>query len=321
MTGVQTCALPIWPQDVHLQAMALANLPGDPGEGLGSQVVGRHVLPLADPVGGLTQLLGCDGVPVAAFAKTGEEQLFQLAYRLGGLTAAELPGAHHRALDDRRQVFGAQGRGAQHGQPPVTVGPRPPNHLVVCVAEALAVQVLGPPDPIEKHPACAQDTCAGQSQNLVDPTPELGRDGIAEQAAQLPVDLRGRSHQGLAQGDGDRQGINRNPLRHGIGQRHSHEQGRLRRGEALCADSGQASGFGTTLRNMQGEKTFGFDTLAVHAGQRPDPVTGARAVPIYQTGAYVFEDTEHAANLFALDRKSTRLNSSHRALSRMPSSA
>src|SRR5258708_8524712 len=53
---------------------------------------------------------------------------------------------------------------------------------------------------------------------------------------------------------------------------------------------------------MHGEKQFGFDTLAVHAGQRPDPVTGARAVPIYQTGAYVFEDADHAANLFALQR-------------------
>jgi len=53
---------------------------------------------------------------------------------------------------------------------------------------------------------------------------------------------------------------------------------------------------------MSDEKEFGFDTLAVHAGQRPDPVTGARAVPIYQTSAYVFEDTEHAANLFALQR-------------------
>ena len=53
---------------------------------------------------------------------------------------------------------------------------------------------------------------------------------------------------------------------------------------------------------MHGEKHFGFDTLAVHAGQRPDPVTGARAVPIYQTGAFVFEDTDHAANLFALQR-------------------
>jgi O-acetylhomoserine (thiol)-lyase len=53
---------------------------------------------------------------------------------------------------------------------------------------------------------------------------------------------------------------------------------------------------------MKGEKEFGFDTLAVHAGQRPDPVTGARAVPIYQTSAYVFEDSDHAANLFALQR-------------------
>jgi O-acetylhomoserine/O-acetylserine sulfhydrylase-like pyridoxal-dependent enzyme len=50
------------------------------------------------------------------------------------------------------------------------------------------------------------------------------------------------------------------------------------------------------------EKQFGFDTMAVHAGQRPDPVTGSRAVPIYQTSAYIFEDTDQAANLFALQR-------------------
>lgn len=42
------------------------------------------------------------------------------------------------------------------------------------------------------------------------------------------------------------------------------------------------------------------ETLALHAGQVPDPVTGARAVPIYQTTSYVFRNTEHAANLFAL---------------------
>jgi O-acetylhomoserine (thiol)-lyase len=47
---------------------------------------------------------------------------------------------------------------------------------------------------------------------------------------------------------------------------------------------------------------FGFNTRALHAGQRPDPATGARAVPIYQTTSYVFEDTEHAANLFNLQR-------------------
>ena len=44
------------------------------------------------------------------------------------------------------------------------------------------------------------------------------------------------------------------------------------------------------------------DTLSLHAGQKPDPVTGARAVPIYQTTSYVFPDTEHAASLFNLER-------------------
>jgi len=43
------------------------------------------------------------------------------------------------------------------------------------------------------------------------------------------------------------------------------------------------------------------DTLALHAGQHPDPVTGARAVPIYQTTSYVFRDVEHAASLFNLE--------------------
>ncbi len=43
-----------------------------------------------------------------------------------------------------------------------------------------------------------------------------------------------------------------------------------------------------------------IDTVAVHAGQTPDPTTGSRAVPIYQTTSYLFKDTDHAANLFAL---------------------
>ena len=46
--------------------------------------------------------------------------------------------------------------------------------------------------------------------------------------------------------------------------------------------------------------TFGFTTRQLHAGQQPDPATGSRAVPIYQTTSYQFRDTEHAANLFAL---------------------
>jgi O-acetylhomoserine (thiol)-lyase len=56
---------------------------------------------------------------------------------------------------------------------------------------------------------------------------------------------------------------------------------------------------------MQGERqimgTYRQDTLAIHAGQEtPEATTGSRAVPIYQTTSYLFKDTEHAANFFAL---------------------
>ncbi|WP_412509418.1 O-acetylhomoserine aminocarboxypropyltransferase/cysteine synthase family protein [Roseovarius sp. SYSU LYC5161] len=51
---------------------------------------------------------------------------------------------------------------------------------------------------------------------------------------------------------------------------------------------------------MSDDPTYGFDTLQVHAGARPDPATGARQVPIYQTTAYVFRDADHAAALFNL---------------------
>ena len=51
---------------------------------------------------------------------------------------------------------------------------------------------------------------------------------------------------------------------------------------------------------MSVREEFGFDTRAIHAGQRPDPETGARAMPIYATTSYVFEDVQHAADLFSL---------------------
>jgi O-acetylhomoserine (thiol)-lyase len=53
---------------------------------------------------------------------------------------------------------------------------------------------------------------------------------------------------------------------------------------------------------MAGPKPPSFETLSLHAGQHPDPITGARAVPIYQTTSYVFQDTDHAAALFNLER-------------------
>ncbi|MGH6727380.1 MAG: O-acetylhomoserine aminocarboxypropyltransferase [Pseudolabrys sp.] len=48
------------------------------------------------------------------------------------------------------------------------------------------------------------------------------------------------------------------------------------------------------------ERTPGFATLSIHAGAKPDPTTGARATPIYQTTSFVFDDVEHAASLFGL---------------------
>src|SRR5574342_1246974 len=48
------------------------------------------------------------------------------------------------------------------------------------------------------------------------------------------------------------------------------------------------------------ERQLGFNTRQLHAGQQPDPTTGSRAVPIYQTTSYQFKDTDHAARLFSL---------------------
>jgi len=50
------------------------------------------------------------------------------------------------------------------------------------------------------------------------------------------------------------------------------------------------------------ERPWRFDTLALHGGQQPDPTTGARAVPIYQTTSFVFENADYAASLFALEK-------------------
>jgi O-acetylhomoserine (thiol)-lyase len=56
------------------------------------------------------------------------------------------------------------------------------------------------------------------------------------------------------------------------------------------------------MSSAKSDRVYGFGTRALHAGQRPDAATGARAVPIYQTTSYVFDDTEQAAHLFNLQR-------------------
>src|SRR3954452_24710794 len=53
---------------------------------------------------------------------------------------------------------------------------------------------------------------------------------------------------------------------------------------------------------MTAPKSYQFETLSLHAGQKPDPEHGARAQPIYFTTSYVFKDTDHAASLFNMER-------------------
>src|SRR6187402_3376365 len=53
---------------------------------------------------------------------------------------------------------------------------------------------------------------------------------------------------------------------------------------------------------MTAPKTHRFDTLSLHAGAAPDPATGARATPIYQSASFVFPDSDHAAALFNMER-------------------
>ena len=56
---------------------------------------------------------------------------------------------------------------------------------------------------------------------------------------------------------------------------------------------------------------WGFETRQIHAGAVPDPTTGARAVPIYQTTSYTFRDTAHAAALFGLEELGQHLHPHH----------
>src|SRR5271157_1447046 len=56
----------------------------------------------------------------------------------------------------------------------------------------------------------------------------------------------------------------------------------------------------TAMSASNGKPTFNFNTLAIHGGQDVDATTKSRAVPIYQTTSYVFDDADHAARLFAL---------------------
>jgi len=60
------------------------------------------------------------------------------------------------------------------------------------------------------------------------------------------------------------------------------------------------SGVELKSKSMSEQRPLGFNTRALHAGYGPDPTTHARAVPIYQTTSFTFNDSDHAANLFGL---------------------
>src|SRR2546422_10130809 len=69
-----------------------------------------------------------------------------------------------------------------------------------------------------------------------------------------------------------------------------------------CGPRGKHPAFlrATTRHARMADRKFGIETLALHAGQIPDPATGSRAVPLYQTTSYVFDSADHAASLFNL---------------------
>jgi O-acetylhomoserine (thiol)-lyase len=77
---------------------------------------------------------------------------------------------------------------------------------------------------------------------------------------------------------------------------------RVGAGEVGRPDPGRNGGDDPSDRARPADYAFGFRTRAVHAGGRPDPTTGARAVPIYQTTSFVFEDALDASSLFALQK-------------------
>src|SRR5215831_14793578 len=71
-------------------------------------------------------------------------------------------------------------------------------------------------------------------------------------------------------------------------------------GDHSDSEPGSANGRSAAQPSPDAPRAFGFDTRAIHAGQRPDPYTGASTLPIFQTAAFVFEDTNSAAAYFNL---------------------
>src|SRR6266511_5778987 len=98
--------------------------------------------------------------------------------------------------------------------------------------------------------------------------------------------------------DGNRRGSTPMPEQHG--QPGPNGAGGQRAGDGPASNTTNNGQHAANGGASVGPRQFGFDTRAIHAGQRPDPYTGARAMPIYQTTSFVFEDTDSAAAYFNL---------------------
>jgi len=125
-------------------------------QGLGSQLVGRGILPLAGTVGRFTVLLGGNHLMLAAEAEAGQHELFDLAaLRLRpSLSRAPLEGAHDAALDHRLQRIHAQGRFRTHeADALVAVCARGADQLVMGRPHSLPVEVSHRSDPVQDHAA------------------------------------------------------------------------------------------------------------------------------------------------------------------------
>src|SRR5260370_13001126 len=138
------------PEDLGLQPVAQRYALRFLGERFRGQLVGRGVLPLAGAVGRLAVLMRGHHLALAALAETGQDKKLDLSpLRLcAGLPGPTPERAHDAAFDNALQAVHAKRLGPQDRQPPVTVGTRGTNQLVVGRPKALAVKVMGRADTV-----------------------------------------------------------------------------------------------------------------------------------------------------------------------------
>src|SRR3984893_5936253 len=163
-------------ENLDLDAVALGDSRCFLRQDLRSQLIRRGVLPLACVVGRLSGFLCGDDLVFAALAKTGEDQIVDLAtFGLrAGLAGPALEGAHDAAFDHRLQAVDRDWIGAYQRQALVAVCACCTDQLMVRRAHPLAVEIVCRPNAVEDHaPGCDASMC-GYWHDFVDPALELG---------------------------------------------------------------------------------------------------------------------------------------------------